>query len=88
MALIEGRNQGKGAAKITRRITLPEKTFRQAEVYMTFIKDDDFSYLVEQALELVFKRDKDFKRYIKDAQNMTADQPADGEGEGNDERTV
>lgn len=86
MALIEGRNQGKGAAKITRRITLSEKTFRQAELYMQFIRDDDFSYLVEQALELIFKRDKDFKKYIKDAQNMTAEQPADDEGEGNDEK--
>ena len=85
MALIEGRSQGKGAAKITRRITLPEKTFRQAELYMQFIKDDDFSYLVEQSLEFIFRRDKDFKKYIKDAQHMTAEQPADGEGEGTDE---
>ncbi|GEM_PF-2560333 len=88
MALIEGRNQGKSAAKITRRITLPEKTFRQAEMYMQFIQDEDFSYLVEQSLELVFKRDRDFKKYINDAQNMTTEQPADGEGEGKDEGTV
>lgn len=89
MALIEGRNQGKGAAKVTRKITLPEKTFRKAELYMQFINDTDFSYLVEQALELVFRRDKDFKKYLQEGQpegrTMDTDHAIEAKEEGTDE---
>jgi hypothetical protein len=85
MALIEGRNQGKGAAKVTRRITLPEKTFSKAELYMKFINDTDFSYLVEQSLEFIFRRDKDFKKYSQESQIEDTNQVVDGKEDKADE---
>ena len=85
MALIEGRNQGKGTAKVTRRITLPEKTFSKAEMYMKFINDTDFSFLVEQSLEFIFRRDKDFKKYLHESRTMDTDHAVEGKEELPDE---
>lgn len=62
--LISGRSTAKGS-KVSRKISLPAETYDRAERYMKFIGDEDFSYLVDQALQFVFRKDKAFRQSMK-----------------------
>ncbi|KTC89854.1 hypothetical protein OQJ18_06770 [Fluoribacter dumoffii] len=68
MAIIKQKSEAK---KEKLKIQLSEETFKMINEYCSWSKIDDISYFIEEAANFVFKKDKEWKKYLEEMETSS-----------------